>query len=319
MIQTTLPIQIKYKDDEGDFITISSLVELQNAFVISPKDSPLKLFISLYDSKIAPNENISFNLPNSPFTDPVVQPSPYPYPTKTFQPDFGIPNPNEWRSSKKQFHQLQREYIRLKYEGSKEQRKQFKQTYLKPIRQQWHSNKHNRRCNKEKQKICSPYSVNYCFKPKHFLSQNNSVDIPVKISNTGSVVIPASTLQNIKKCKFLNALTEITVPSLSPGTSIDIIIRCQTSANFGLHKLKFVFKLPDNTIIGKKLIIRIKVCDWAIHNQRWNRCNQTLNQKWRIQANQLIEMGYPKNPTMFFLLEKYNGDISSVVAEMSRR
>lgn len=299
-------INIKYKDDEGDLVTISSDPELESAISISGPNAILRLHV--FSS--APNPPIPLN--------PV-------QPVNVLQ----LPESREaWKSFKHEKKEQKRQIKMMKHKGRPGSEKS-----------DWKAEKKMRKkmdklAKKNPEKLVFIGKFNAVFEPAKSVAVSKQPNTPlvfnIIVQNSGTETWPVSTvLKHVGKCKVFSSAPDLTFPqALGPMASAPITLNF-TSPEFGVHVSKWRLFLPDGKKFGPKLIIKIRSPNSDIDKRmkvrrgrggcrggRGRGMGREHNPRFAAQVQQLKELGY-EGPHVWRLLRRFRGDINLVLDHLN--
>eukprot|EP01120_Amphizonella_sp_Union-15-10_P006141 TRINITY_DN192_c0_g2_i1.p1 TRINITY_DN192_c0_g2~~TRINITY_DN192_c0_g2_i1.p1 ORF type:complete len:410 (+),score=59.66 TRINITY_DN192_c0_g2_i1:105-1334(+) len=278
-------ISVKYNDDEGDLVTLTSDMELEAAFSFIAPNTVLRVHVSVDvpinasnsviipkttsqsfnrdETSAKPNYYPGFGTYSTPHTS-----SPYPYSSTQSDKIVQISNSQKLAyPGSTDFFNASSPSAPGQYYGDFDPKNrdafQSKKEWKRNHKEGKHSAKRELHLAKKEQKRALAYRFNARFDPPKMIltiSSQTPLSIKFTITNVGSTAWPSGTcLSRFSKCKSLALPSKIDLPGvIEPMSSVPLELSLQYTPNSDMHKSKWKVMLPDGTKIGPKFIFKVK-------------------------------------------------------------
>eukprot|EP01120_Amphizonella_sp_Union-15-10_P006142 TRINITY_DN192_c0_g3_i1.p1 TRINITY_DN192_c0_g3~~TRINITY_DN192_c0_g3_i1.p1 ORF type:complete len:360 (-),score=63.79 TRINITY_DN192_c0_g3_i1:67-1146(-) len=299
-------INIKYKDDEGDLVTISSNPELENAISIAGPNTILRL-------------HVFATSPNAP-----------PLTRESVKHDQAYTK-ETWKAMKHDRKEHKKQLKKHKKDGSWRRHGSDLKRRCKSEKKEWKKMERLAKKNPEKLEFIAKYDS--AFEPGKTVVVSKLPNTPLTFNiiakNLGSEIWPVGTLlKSVGKCKIFASAPSLSFPEpLNPAATIPITLNIG-SPEFGVHVSKWRLFLPDGRKFGPKLKLKIRASNADVDKRRKVCARRGRGRGCRGRGNgghrevgggrfaeevqKLKDLGY-EGPETWRLVRRFRGDINQVL------
>ena len=307
-IEAETLIVVKYIDEEGDKITLSSDEELKYAVTLLASEN----FLLRLEVETSP-KNVNA-LPLTPFLhSPFHPPMPPMLPMVAPPGPMGPPPPGHWK-------RYSRRYIAAMNRRQRQQRqKQVLRRHLRGMKQEW-------RQMKQELKNIKPLDAIFV---KHVTCEDGTEygpDVTLtktwRFRNSGSLAWPEGTilLRVSRKNNVMNAPEYVDLPKVpvKPNEEVDISVQLKTPSKPGQYTSFFRLQQPTGQKFGQRVRCMFYVVS-SSSDEEDSVVVPNADERFQKQLVQLEEMGFKRRRVLLRLLARHNGNVNLVVRDYIKR
>jgi hypothetical protein len=324
-IDESSPILVKYKDDEGDFIIMSSDQEMLYAHSLAKDSSPVRLFVTSQDS---PEVHATCTAHGCILPPGVYLDSPVPPFHKiafTQRPKFCNRFKANLRPRLAQAKQQWRQQKRAAAQNMRQFHRKHREQWRMFVRQQRQTMRQQRKALREQTRALNSRFV------KHVTCDDNSeygsgvsFTKTWRLRNSGSTAWPEGTiLLQVSRERTVQAPDSVPLPkAIQPGEEIDISVPFTTPSEPGRYMSFWRLQAPSQQKFGQRIRCMFRVMTLSDEETTPVEQPATGSQPASVYPNevaQLEEMGFAPRPLLIKLLKKHKGKVHVVVQDLIKR